>query len=80
MKMYSVRDSKTEAYLSPFLAENVVTAQRMLIDSMQGNNSMLANHPEDFQLFQIGEFDEQTGEVTPEAHSSHGKIIDLKGE
>lgn len=80
MMMFCVRDSKTEAYMPPFLAQNVVTAQRMLVDVMEGNNSMLASHPEDFQLFHVGTFSEDTGEITPVVHSSHGKIIDLKGE
>lgn len=80
MMVFTVRDSKTEAYLSPFLADNIVTAQRMLFDLMTDGDSMLARHPEDFQLFSVGQFDEQTGELQGHKHNSHGKLIDLKGE
>lgn len=80
MFMYTVRDSKSEAYLPPFLAENAAVAIRLLVDAAEGPNSIMGKHPEDFQVFQIGEFDQQSGEVKGIIHTSIGKIIDFMGQ
>jgi len=77
MKMYTVLDSKVQAYLPPFLAANDLTAQRMLLDGARDPGSLLGMHPEDFLLFMIGEFDEQSGEIHPETHHLLGKITDF---
>lgn len=76
MKMYTLRDSKVETYLPPFLAENNITAKRLLIDSANQDN-IIFKHPEDFQLFQIGEFNKDNGEIKPIPHVSIGLVIDI---
>lgn len=77
MMVFTIRDSKVEAYLPPFLAANVPTAQRLLQDAVRGGDSMLQMHPEDYQLFHVGMFDEQTGELSSVKHTAHGKIVDF---
>lgn len=80
MKMYTCRDTKVDHYLPPFLAANDATAQRMLQDGARDPTSLLAMHPEDFQLICIGEFNEQTGKVTELDHQFLGLLNDfLKG-
>lgn len=77
MNLYIVRDSKTEAYLPPFPAVNHQTALRMVMDTANDPSTLFHKHPLDFNVFFIGSFDEQTGELQPQHHESLGKVMDI---
>ncbi len=77
MQIFTIRDSKAEAYLQPFYAMNVGLAVRMITESAQDQGTMLYKYPSDFELFSIGSFDEHTGIITGSPHVSIGKIVDF---
>ena len=77
--MYTVRDTKVDSYLAPFLAANDETAMRMIQDGASLEGSLLGMHPEDFQLISIGEFNEQTGKITELDHQFLGLLTDFLG-
>lgn len=62
-KMYSVYDSKAEAYLPPFFASTKGVALRRFITSVNDPDHQFAIYPGDYTLFEIGEYDDQTGQV-----------------
>lgn len=64
-KMYAIYDNKTEAFNAPFFAPTDGAATRMIHDALADPNSQLARHPADFNLFHVGEFHFQTGEIRP---------------
>lgn len=69
-KIFSVRDLKAEAYLQPFFSANTNTATRAFQDACRQADSPFAKHPEDYMLFELGLFDDVSGEVesiTPKA-------------
>jgi len=65
MKIYSVYDSKGSYYDKPFIQRNAAEAIRgfELAVNDQKHESMLKLYPADYTLFEIGEWDEQTGSV-----------------
>jgi len=65
MKIYSIYDSKAEAYLQPFFSPNNAVAIRNFQNVLQDPNSNINRWPEDFTLFAIGTWDEDTGQITP---------------
>jgi len=77
MNIYTVYDSKVEAYMQPFFAPNNAVAIRLMINTVRTGESMLATNPADFDLFLIGEFNEHTGIIDSLLHVSLGKIISL---
>lgn len=77
MKLYTIRDNKVEAYLPPFVAANPGTAMRMLVDDAKNPNSMLGKHPSDFELFEIGEWNDVMGMVNPLEGRSFGRVVDF---
>lgn len=79
MEVYSVRDSKVGAYMAPFFVPNSSVAVRMVTDTANDPSTLLYKHPEDFQLFHIGTFNESTGEIKAINHESLGKVIDIMG-
>lgn len=62
LKIYAIKDKKAEAYLQPFTTTKDGLAIRMIQASMEQENN-LSKYPEDFSLYQIGEFNENTGKV-----------------
>lgn len=62
-KVFSVRDSKALAFLQPFFSSATGSALRALGDAVTDGKSPLSVHPEDYILYEIGSFDDQTGEL-----------------
>lgn len=67
MVIVSIRDYKAEVFMRPFFAQATGAAVRMFQDEVNrdGTDNMLYRHPEDFGLFEIGLFDDFSGEITP---------------
>lgn len=62
-KFYSIYDSKVEAFMPPFLMRNKGEAIRAFGQTVNDPKSNLCQWPADFTLFEIGEFDEYTGQI-----------------
>jgi len=62
-KVYTVYDSKTEAYLQPFFMASNGAALRAFIDAVNDPASAFGKHPEDFTLFELGTWDESTASL-----------------
>lgn len=66
MKMLlALRDVKTGAFLAPLTATTPGEAERTYSEILRNEQSIIGKHPNDFPLYEIGKFDEQTGEVFP---------------
>jgi len=62
MKCFAVYDVKVEAYVHQFLAKTVGEGLRMFIDTVRQPKSQMSVHPEDFTLFETGEWSEETAD------------------
>ena len=90
--IYSIHDSKAAAYLPPFYLHNKNMAIRSFSDAVQEENSAFYRHPEDYSLWELGEFDDNTGEIiyyTPHhalgtgvdyINQNTAEIINIKGD
>ena len=67
LKVYSVFDSKSGAFMQPFFARADGEAIRMVQNSMYDANSMLTRNPEDFALWHLGSFNDSDGALVPSA-------------
>lgn len=59
----AVRDSAVQAFNRPFFVPTVAVATRSFADEVNRNapeNQMFA-HPDDFELWVVGAFDDETG-------------------
>ena len=65
VKVFSVRDEKANSFGQPFFAVNDNIARRMFSDLVEDPKSMVARHPDDFKLYSLGEFDDNSGELSP---------------
>lgn len=78
LKIFSVYDSSVNAYLSPFFCRTKGEAIRALVNELDNPNSNIAKYPDDFILFEIGEYDDQSGSISSIAPVSVGVAIEFK--
>lgn len=57
----AVRDSAVDAFMRPFFVPSTGMAIRSFRDEVNRADSEMAKHPQDYELFQLGMFDEDTG-------------------
>jgi len=64
-KMYSVYDSKSEIFSSPFTSVNDSTAVRDFSRAVNDEQTDINRFPLDYSLFTLGTFDDTSGVITP---------------
>jgi len=57
-QIFTVYDSKAEAYLAPFFSNAKGAALRSFVDTVLDKSHPFNKHPEDYTLFYLGEFDD----------------------
>lgn len=62
--LFSVYDSKADAFAAPFTMRSKGEALRGWMDVCNDKTTQMYKYPEDFSLMEIGEFDELTGEIS----------------
>lgn len=65
MLLFTVYDSKTDAYLPLFPSKTVSSAMRSFGEAVNNPETPFNKHPADYTLFQTGSFNEDTGIITP---------------
>lgn len=65
MNIYSIKDTKV-GFTSVFTAPNNFVAIRMFADTAKDGQSLIAMHPEDFELYNLGKLNDESGQIEPE--------------
>ncbi|AXL15432.1 nonstructural protein [Microviridae sp.] len=68
---FSIYDSKAGAYLPPFILPREEMAIRTFGDCINATDHQFSLHPEDYTLFRLGTWDDETARFTPEANGPH---------
>jgi len=76
--VFSIFDSKAEAYNLPFFSPSKPAAIRSFIDAINDESTTLSKHPEDYFLYYIGEFDALTGYLEAQPLVSLGSGLEFK--
>lgn len=80
----TIRDIKTDSYFTPHYVKNVGGYIRQLSDDINGQvtpNSIaetMAKHPEDFEVYRLGTWDDATGEFHAEPKTQICVVSSLK--
>lgn len=61
--IFALRDSKVR-FLCPFFAPNEEAAVRNVEHDVQTSGSLISSHTSDFDLFKLGEFDDESGVIS----------------
>lgn len=65
LKIFSVLDSKVKAFGQPFFQRTHGEAERSFTQVVRDPKSSIHPFPEDYDLYFLGEYDDQTGTVEP---------------
>jgi hypothetical protein len=63
MKIFSIHDSKAEAYLPPIYFKTAAEAIRAFSTACEDSQTQFFKYPADFTLVELGEFDEPTASI-----------------
>lgn len=67
LRLFSLYDCAVNAYLKPFVSDhrgNAIRAFIQLLNDKSNPENMIAAHPDQFVLFELGEFDPVSGLIT----------------
>lgn len=65
VKMFTVYDSKTKAFITPFFNITTESATRTFSNASNDKEHQFGRNPEDYTLFEIGIYDDETAKITP---------------
>lgn len=87
LKVFSVRDSATEVFTRPFFMLTKAEAIRTFTKESNTPDSQLYQHPLDYHLYYLGDFDQDSGKfnsVNPEdlgtaqSYKNPDNVVDMK--
>jgi len=63
IKVFAIHDGKAKAFQQPFFSVTVGMAIRAFQDHCEDPKTIAHRHPEDFVLYELGTYDDNTGEI-----------------
>lgn len=79
MKIVVVHDAALACFLNPFVTPHIGGAIRSFMDEARNQESPVNKHPEDYDLYLIGDYDTDTGMITPQVPMQIASATDAKG-
>ncbi len=77
LNIYSIFDTASGLYLRPLFAQSDGQALRTFYDCATSAENEIGSHPEDYTLFRLGMFDDNTGELTQEENTSLSTALEM---
>lgn len=78
LKVFTIHDSKAEAYLQPFFLATKGQAIRNITEILCNSEHQFSKYPEDFTLFELGEYDDSNAQMLPyPTPLSLGKLVEF---
>lgn len=74
-QIFSVRDNVADAFLQPFFSVNTGSAIRSLAEAVNDPQHTFAKHADDYSLWGLGTFDDNTGIIDPNPNPS--RVLNL---
>lgn len=73
--LYSIFDKATRKFGFPIVSESDVAIKRTLADGLK--QSAVSAHPDDYELYYLGKFDDRTGEISIDVVSKVCNMTEL---
>lgn len=64
-RVYSLLDRKLREYGALLLEKNIESMRRSLYNGLSGSGSLQEKYPDDFDLYEVGSFETETGVLVP---------------
>lgn len=76
--LFTIRDIKAATFAAPFTAPTRGMALRMFADHVNDPQSMPHKHPEDFELYELGTYNDQDGAISAATPKQLGTATEYK--
>ena len=70
-EIYSIYDRKAKVFHTPVFCINVADCIRLHTIIFEGEQSMFSRFPDDYQIFKLGGFANDTGKIVAEEHAEY---------
>lgn len=77
-QIYTVYDKKIKAFLEPHFTHDEESAIRTMVYSVNDSQHPFSKTPEDYTLYHLGDFNDNTGTVTPLPQNTNKLVCHLK--
>lgn len=77
MKLYAIRDSKAESFLPILEASNDAHAMRIIADAMTQSHQ-LVQYADDYHVYCLAEYDNGSGNITPNLPEPVASLIEIR--
>lgn len=78
LKIYAIQDARAGSFLTPFFSHNDGTAVRQVAAAVVDKDSLFHKFPEDYTLYCVGEWMDDTGTIMPEIPHTVMSCLDMK--
>lgn len=65
LQVFSIFDEKAQVYKAPMFIPHKGEALRTFSDITKNQETLIAKHPEDYKLYLLGTFDDNSGKMEP---------------
>lgn len=65
MRIFSIYDAKAKFFTQTIADKNSASAERNFKTAVNNKDTDFSRYPEDYQLFELGSFDNETGILSP---------------
>lgn len=76
LQVFAVRDNATQTFGLPVFVRHQGEAVRSFVDQCKDKTSNFNKHPADYDLYHIGEYDDDTAEITSDATNRVARATD----
>lgn len=64
LEIVAIRDRAVNAYGQPIFVPAIGAAMRSFMDEINNDQSSIYKHPEDYDLYHLGTYDDSNGNIT----------------
>lgn len=80
LRIYAIYDSAAAVYMRPFYCTTDKEAQRAFADLAKDSTHSVGRHPNDYTLFKLGTYDDNTGMFLTSPPESMGNALEYTVE
>lgn len=79
MQLVAIKDTAAQAFMQPVFCHATGVALREFADAVNSGDHQFAKHPEDFEMYFLGEFDDSDASFAlPKSPQLLSRALDLK--
>lgn len=76
-QLFAIKDTALNSFLQVFQAPTTGAANRAFADGVNDNQTPMNKHPEDYELYELGTWDQDSGLIEPQTPKMIARARDV---